>query len=70
MRITGPGLAAIAVLTTVLWTCILIEHWTVSQARTEAYRALSEIHALQLKKRVVPSAAPVRPERRTMPDIG
>jgi len=70
MRTTGPGLATIAVLTIILWGCILAEHWTVAHARADAYRALSEIRALQLKKHIVPAAAPVRPQREVRPEIG
>ena len=70
MRITGPGLATIAVLTLILWGCILAEHWTVAHARAEAGRALSEIRELQLKKHIIPAAAPVQPPRRVRPEIG
>jgi len=70
MRITAPGLATIAVLTTILWGCLVAEHWTVAHARAEAYRALSEIRALQLKKNIVPAAAPVSPQRGVRPEIG
>jgi len=70
MRITGPGLATIAVLTIILWGCIFAEHRTVAHARADAYRALSEIRALQLKKTMVPAAAPIRPQRGVRPEIG
>jgi hypothetical protein len=70
MRITGPGLATISVLTAILWGCLVAEHRTVAHARAEAYRALSEIRALQLKKHIMPAAAPVRPQRGVRPEIG
>jgi len=69
MRITGPGLTTIALLTGILWGCLVAEHRTVAHARAEAYRALSEIRALQLKKRILPAVAPVRTTERTAPEI-
>jgi len=70
MRITGPGLATIAVLTSILWGCIVAEHCTVAHARAEAYRALSEIRALQVKRGIVPVSAPVPRRRPVRPEIG
>jgi hypothetical protein len=59
MKITGPGLFAIAILTGALWGCLLAERVTVAHARANGYRALSEIRALQLKKHLSPAASPV-----------
>ena len=70
MRITGPGLVTIAILTFILWGCIFIEQRTLAHARAEAYRALSEIRALQLKKRIVPAATPAQAPRPAQPEIG
>ena len=61
MKITSQGLCSIAVLTAMLWGCILLEGRTISKARAEAYRALDEIRVLQLKKRMVPVTAPAFP---------
>jgi hypothetical protein len=58
MKITGPGLFAIAILTGALWGCLLAERVTVAHARANAYRALGEIRALQLKKHLAPAASP------------
>jgi hypothetical protein len=69
MKITGQGLTTIALLTATLWGCLVIEHRTVSHARAEGYRALSEIHALQLKKHILPAAAPVRSPHPLAPQI-
>ena len=69
MRITGQGLTTIALLTAILWGCLVVEHRTVAHARAEGYRALSEIRALQLKKRILPAASPVRATERTAPEI-
>jgi hypothetical protein len=70
MRITSQGLCSIALLTGVLWGCLLVEKLTVSHARAEADRALSEIRALQLKKRILPAAAPTERRRPARPDLG
>jgi hypothetical protein len=70
MRITSQGLCSIALLTAVLWGCIVAEKRTIAHARAEADRALSEIRALQLKKHIVPAAAPVERSRQARPSLG
>jgi len=70
MKITRQGLCSIAVLTAVLWGCIIAERLTVYRARANAYHALDKIHALQLRRQVIPVAAPAfRPNSR-LPVIG
>jgi hypothetical protein len=56
-EITKPGLWSIAVLVTILWTCILTEHLTIRRANLEARRALAGIQALRVRTRI-PAAAP------------
>ena len=58
MKITRQGLFLIAVLTALLWGCIVLERLTVLHARANAYHALDEIHRLQLKRHLVPVTAP------------
>ena len=70
MRITSQGLCSIALLTGVLWGCLLVEKRTVANARAEADRALSEIRALQVKKHVLPAATPVERPRPAQPTLG
>ena len=70
MRITASGFATIALLTTILWGCIVFEHLTVIRARAGAERALNEIRLLQLKKRIIPTAVPMSSPRSTPPEIG
>jgi hypothetical protein len=70
MRITSQGLCSIALLTAVLWGCIVVEKRTIAHARAEADRALSEIRALQLKKHIVPAASPVERPRAARPALG
>ncbi|HKW97640.1 MAG TPA: hypothetical protein VJN43_07885 [Bryobacteraceae bacterium] len=64
MKITGQGLCSIAVVTGILWGCIVIEKRTVDHARAEGYRAIQEIRALQLKRRALPATSPVPVDRR------
>ena len=62
MKITGQGLCLIAAVTAILWGCIVAEKLTVAHAQSSGRRALEEIRALELKKRVVPAVSPlVRP---------
>ena len=70
IKITGPGLFAIAILTGALWGCLLAERVIVTHARANAFRALSAIHALQLKKHVAPAASPVLRTRPARPATG
>jgi len=70
MKITRQGLCSIAVLTALLWGCIVLERLTVLHARAGAYHALDQIHRLQLKKGLIPVTAPqLRPDSQR-PQIG
>jgi len=70
-KITGQGLCAIAALVGILWGCLLVDRLTVARARADAYQALSQIRALQVKKRIAPAATPQRPSRNnTRPALG
>jgi hypothetical protein len=70
IKITGQGLCSIAILTGVLWSCLLVERRTVENARAEAYRALDEIQVLQRKQHAIPAASPVFRPHRSIPAIG
>jgi hypothetical protein len=70
MKITRQGLCSIAVLTAVLWGCIVLERLTVLRSRANAYHALDQIHRLQLKKRLIPVAAPELRHDSQRPAIG
>ena len=66
MKITGEGVCWIAVLTGILWGCLVVERLTVAHARADGYRALEQIHEMQLKKNIIPTASPTarpRPAR-------
>jgi hypothetical protein len=67
-RITGAGMAAVAVLVAILWSCILVEHLIVQRANRELAQAMTEIRLLQ-KKRVEPTSTPV-PRHSAKPAIG
>lgn len=70
MKITRQGLFLIAVLTALLWGCIVVERLTIVRARANAYHALDQIHILQLKKHLVPVAAPESRPDPQRPAIG
>jgi len=70
MKITRQGLCSIAVLTALLWGCIVVERLTVLHARANAYHALEEIHSLQLKRHLIPVTAPESRPNSQRPAIG
>jgi hypothetical protein len=57
-RITGEGLAAIAVLVALLWGCILMENSVTKKARRETARVLLDLRKMKGGK-VVPASQPV-----------
>jgi len=63
-------LCSIAALTAVLWGCLVMEKRTIAHARAEADRALSEIRALQLKKRIMPAKSPSEQPHPVTPVLG
>lgn len=67
MKITGQGICSIAVLTGILWGCLLVERLTIARARVTGYRALQQIHELQIKKSIIPTASPAVPPRPARP---
>ena len=58
MKITGQGVCSIAVLTGILWGCLFVEKLTIANARVNGYRALEQIHEMQLKKNIIPTSSP------------
>ena len=70
MKITGQGICSIAALTAILWGCIFVERLTIAHARVTGYRALEQIHQLQLKKSLIPTASPALQPRPVRPLVG
>jgi hypothetical protein len=68
-RISRAGLASIAALVAILWSCILGEHLIVKRANREFSRAMFEIRLLQMRKQTVPASLPAAPHR-VRPAIG
>ncbi len=60
-KITGHGLATIAVLVAILWGCLFLERTIVRRARIQHYRALRDIRTMQLRKGVQPVSTPAQP---------
>lgn len=57
-RITGQGLAAIAVSVGILWSCILIERSAHRAAVTERARVVREVQQMQHRFRPEPVSSP------------
>ncbi len=70
MKISGHGICWIAVLTGILWGCLFVERLTITHARVEGFRALEQIHQLQLKKSMIPTASPAAHPRPARPLVG
>lgn len=70
-KITGEGLASIAVLVTLLWGCVLVEGSMVRNSRRETARLLMDLRKLKNGGRVIPVSRPegFRPEN-TRPVVG
>lgn len=63
-RITGQGLASIAILVALLWTCIIGERLLSRDATHGAEQVMQALRALRFKIRHEPAAAPARPAHR------
>ena len=57
-KITGQGLAAIAVLVCLLWACLVAERVTIARAHSESAR---NIRALKRMRVVTPALRPAQP---------
>jgi len=58
VRITGQGLAAIALSVALLWGCIIGERVTARRAFSERVRVLRDISRMQRRQRTQPVSAP------------
>ena len=69
-KITGQGLAAIALSVALLWGCFLTERVTVRQAAAQQAQVMRELHEMQRYRKTEPVSAPapalLRPERVTI----
>ncbi len=57
-RISGPGLAAIAVAVALLWGCLVAERLIVRRANYEAGRTLRDMRTLRLRQHTEPASVP------------
>ena len=70
-RITGQGLASIAILVTLLWACAIGEHIVVRRANGTATEALRAMRSLRIRALRPPASTPLRPARsRPRPTVG
>jgi len=58
-RITGPGLAAIAVSVGLLWTCLVSERLTINNAVARRVQVMRELRQLQLQNHTEPISIPM-----------
>ena len=65
-RITGQGLAAIALSVALLWACFIGERLMVRQPSPGAPKLMRELHQMQRDHRAEPVSAPV-PRGRIQP---
>ena len=56
--ITKQGLISIAILTALLWSCLLTERRLVRYSKIETYRSLRDIRHLKMKRSVEPASHP------------
>jgi hypothetical protein len=57
-KITGEGLASIAVLVAILWGCILGERILTRHTAVETYRVMRQIRYLKFKRHIEPASRP------------
>lgn len=63
-KITGQGLAAIALSVALLWTCLIGERMIVHHAAARQAQLMRELHQLQRNHRTEPVSVPVPPTPR------
>ena len=57
-KITGQGLAAIALSVTLLWACFISERLTMKHATARQARVMRELHQLRRNRQAEPVSAP------------
>ncbi len=65
-RITGQGLAAIALSVSLLWTCLIAERVTLHHAAARQAQLMRELHQLQINHRAQPVSAPAQESPRSV----
>ena len=59
-KITGQGLAAVALAVALLWGCFIGERLMVRQALAQRAQLMRELHQMQRERRTQPVAAPTQ----------
>ena len=65
-KITGQGLASIAILVALLWTCLIGERVILGHATAGAAQVVRAMRELRFKTRREPAATPARPHHRRL----
>ena len=70
-KITNQGLASIAILVVLLWTCIMGERAILRRANADAAQMIRAMRELRIKNQRQPAAAPApQPRSRRHTDAG
>ena len=59
VKITGQGLAAIALSVVLLWACFIGERLTMNRAVAQRAQVMRELRRLQLHNRMQPASTPM-----------
>ena len=59
-KITGQGLAAIALSVALLWACFVAERLISERSLTRRAQVMRELRQMQLQRRAEPASTPVR----------
>lgn len=65
-RITGQGLAAIALAVALLWACLLVERLMMKQSFAQRAQVMRELRRLQLQHSTQPASTPIVPVPRRL----
>ena len=69
-KITGEGLASIAVLVTLLWGCIFLENSMIRDSRRQTARLLLDLRKMRNGGRAIPVSHPEPFQMSTRPVAG
>jgi hypothetical protein len=69
-RITGQGLAAIALSVALLWACLVCERVTLRRSTARRAQVMRELRQMQLEHRTLPVSTPMPVYRHIGPTVG
>jgi len=69
-KITGQGLAAMALSVALLWTCLVSERVILNRSYAERAQVMRELRQLQMTHRTVPASTPMPVWQRPSTTVG